>query len=218
MAGELRPVQRATQGPQPRSVGQIAAARVAAWMLDWPYRSGTVLAALFIWWTVSWWAGVIVLAVGAVICWYLRGVERDRAARRRFVRAWRGTPERPGLAHDLDLVNRSGIVPNVTQYLVDDLAGQRTISFALPAGITSGMFDKQREVIADALGAHRAEVQPVSPGRLDFVVFDRDALAETVSADWARGVEPAVPEVPETPPIGEAVPYWLTDDDEDDRR
>lgn len=212
MGRELRPVQRATQGPQPRGVAEILASRAGARILDRPYRWGTVLATLFVGWSVNWWAALVVLVLGIIVSYLLRRVESDRSMRRKFVRAWRGTPEQAGLAHDLDLVNRSGIVPNVVQYLVDDAAGQRTISFSLPAGITASMFEKQRDVIADALGAHRAEVQPISPGRLDFVVFDRDALAETVSADWTREVDPAVPDVPEEFVSG-GRPYWLEDED-----
>lgn len=217
MAREMRPVQRATQGPQPRSVPEILITRGAARMLDRPYRWGTVIATLLMWWTVNWWAALIVLVIGIGVCYVLRGVESDRAARRRFVRAWRGNAERPGLAHDLDLVNRSGIVPNVVQYVVDDAGGQRIIGFSLPAGITAAMFEKQRETIADALGAHRGEVQPISPGRLDFVAFDRDALADTVSAEWTREFDSAVPDVVDNP-VDESVPYWLADQEEDQQR
>lgn len=216
MARELRPVSRATQAPAERSVPQILVTAAVARMLDYPYRLATVLVTLFFAWTVAWWAGLIALVLGGAVCWFLRGVERDRALRRQFVRAWRGTPERSGLAHDLDLVNRSGIVPAVVQYLVDDAAGQRIIGFSLPAGITASMFEKQKETIADALGAHRAEVQPVSPGRLDFVVFDRDALTETMRAEWTREVDPAVPEISDPAPE-RVTPYWLADDDEGSR-
>lgn len=216
MAADMRPVQRATQGPQPRNLIEIAAGAILVRMADWPFRSATIALGLLLWWSVAWWAGLIALVVGGAVCYLLRRQERAWAQRRRFVRAWRGTPERPGLAHDLDLVNRSGVVPTVTAYVVEAAAGRRVVSFSLPAGITPSMFEQKREVITDALGAHRGEVQQTGPGRVDFVVFDRDALNETVKAEWTREVGPAVPDLPEAgdPFDDDEVPYWLADGDE----
>lgn len=129
---------------------------------------------------------LVVAVVAAPAWWFLRDWESKRRAVRVFERAWKGTPESPGIALSLGLSNVAGSLPRLRKF--ETGSGIRTLVFSLPPGVTAESFEKVRPALADAMGGHRCQVEKVAPGQVRVRVIDEDSMKTPRDAGWAKDV------------------------------
>ena len=160
--------------------------RFLAWATDYAVISGVVVSVLFVVWVFEGFWFVVVAVVGVAVWWHRKDWEKKWRQRRVIDRRWKGVPPSPGVAHSLGLSNSAGSIPRLRTFKSE--AGIRELAFALPPGVTAESFEKVRSALADALGAHRCQVEKIAPGQVRVRLVDVDAMETPRDAGWAKDV------------------------------